>query len=306
MIVEEKKQHRMKDLLSAALEQSDKINRIIFEVEPDFERSKLRALLRSDKWPEAVNPNVIIDRSSSEDMFSRAENILDLMDVMLASNLSNKKFLDFGCGQGHIARAAADRSTYSVGYDIDEEGWEHFEETPRFMLTNDLQVVKSKGPYDAILLYDVLDHIVEEDPIDILKFLNGVLTPTGRIYVRCHPWCSKSGTHVYHQINKAWIHMFFSDEEIVEMGGKPIPTLKITHPIATYANWFEKGGFKRHSENIKREQVESFFTSEDILIKTVKEHWKNSIEERLASGKEYPKFQLEQTFLDFVLVKDDK
>ena len=301
MIVEEKKAHRIKDLLSACSEQSDLIQRIIIEVEPGFERSKLKALLKSDKWPLAVNPNLIVNNDSYQDKLERGESILD---AFIENGLINKRFLDFGCGEGHTAKAASERASFAIGYDIDETGWHEFYDTDRFMLTNDWQAVANKGPYDAVFLYDVLDHIVEEDPIDILKNIHSVMAPKGRVYVRCHPWCSRTGTHVYRSLNKAFVHMFFSDEELGAMGCTPLPAKKILHPILTYDDWFQKGGFKKIDEKTIRQDVEPFFEKEELIAKIIKEHWKESFEERLASGRVFPKFQLEQQFLDFVLEKD--
>lgn len=301
MICEEKKQARIKDLLAACSEQPDLIHRIIIEVEPGFERSKLKALLKSDKWPMAVNPNLIVNNSSYDDKLERGESILD---TFVENGLINKKFLDFGCGEGHVAKAASARASYSVGYDIDETGWEAFHETDRFMLTNDWQAVINKGPYDVVFLYDVLDHIESEDPIDILKMINSVMVPNGKVHVRCHPWCSRTSSHVYRTINKAFIHMFFSEEELREMGCDPLPSRKIIHPLVTYDDWFQKGGFNKIDEKTLRQDVEPFFMKEELLSNIIKNHYKDSFEERYASGREFPKYQLEQQMLDFQLEKD--
>lgn len=300
MIVEVKKQHQIKDLLSACAEQSDLIHRIIIEVEPSFERSKLKALLKSDRWPLAVNPHLIVNNDSYDDKLSRGETILD---TFVENGLVNKKFLDFGCGEGHVAKAGSERATFSVGYDIDDSGWEAFHESDRFMLTNDWQAVINKGPYDVVFLYDVLDHIDSEDPIDVLKMIYDVLVPKGRIYVRCHPWCSRTSTHVYRNLNKAFVHMFFNEEELREMGCEPLPIRKILHPIVTYDDWFQKSGFKKVDEKVLRQDVEPFFLKEELLSSLVKKHYKDSFEERYASGREFPKFQVEQNFLDFTLEK---
>ena len=297
MIVDEKHSYKIKDLLSACMEQPDKIHRIIVEVEADFERSKLKALLKSNRWPLAVNPHLIVS-PKHEDKLERGESLLD---TFVENGLIGKRFLDFGCGEGHVAKVASDRAEFAVGYDIDETGWEVFHETERFMLTNDWQAVVNKGPYDVIFVYDVLDHIVDEDPIELLQDARSVLAPGGKVFIRCHPWCSRTGSHNYRTLNKAWIHLFFSEEELREMGCDPLPVKKILHPMLTYEDWFSKSGFKTVSENTCRQSVEPFFEQEELLCKIIKDHWKDSIEERLRSGKVFPRFQLEQNTLDFIL-----
>ena len=274
MIVEEKKKERMKDLLTACLEQPDKIHRIIIETESDFERSKLRALLRGTKWPFAVHPNLLI-ANNDQDKLERADSILDWM---MGNNLQDKKFLDFGCGEGHVAYQASQRAKLSIGYDINETGWERFKGTDRFLLTSEFQEAHRHGPYDVILLYDVLDHIMTEEPQDVLKDLRSVLKDDGKVYVRCHPWCSRHGTHAYKSLNKAYIHFFFTPEELEKMGVSSLPTRKIIHPITTYDDWFQKAGLKKidSESNVMRETIEPFFQQEDILCKLIKDHWKES------------------------------
>lgn len=304
MIVEEKRQDKIQDLLSACIEQHEKISRIIVETTPDFEKSKLRALVRSDKWPVAVHPGLLIDNENEDDKFGRAESILE---QTISTNLAGRKFLDFGCGEGHVAKKASEQQVeMSIGYDIDETGWHRFHSNDRFLLTNDFQEVRRYGPYDAILLWDVLDHIMEpEDPHEVLESLNGILSDSGRVYVRCHPWCSKHGTHAYKDLNKAYVHYFFSEEELASMGVRTLPTRKIIHPITTYDDWFRKSGFKKieAEAHVVRDSVEPLFQTEDILCSVIKGHWKDSYEERLSSGRTFPSHQLEICFLDFILVK---
>ena len=174
----------------------------------------------------------------------------------------------------------------------------------RFLLTSDFEEVTRHGPYDVILLYDVLDHIIDEDPQTIKESIYGVLKDNGKVHIRCHPWCSKHGTHAYKSLNKAYIHLFFSPEDLAGMGIRTIPTRKIIHPITTYDDWFSKAGFKKIESNVLRDNVEPFFEQEDVLCKIIKDHWKDSYEERLSSGKVFPRFQLEASFLDFVLSKN--
>jgi len=62
--------------------------------------------------------------------------------------------------------------------------------------------------YDFILINDVLDHAA--DPLDMLEQVNKIRNPETKIVVRCHPWTSRHGTHVYKQMNKAFLHLIFN------------------------------------------------------------------------------------------------
>ena len=45
----------------------------------------------------------------------RAEGVVD---ILVEESLENKKFLDFGCGEGHMAKYAAKECSLSIGYDL--------------------------------------------------------------------------------------------------------------------------------------------------------------------------------------------
>ena len=59
----------------------------------------------SDRWPEAVNPNLICDINSDEDKSERGRGIID---ILIEEDLKDLKFLDFGCGEGHCPAIATE------------------------------------------------------------------------------------------------------------------------------------------------------------------------------------------------------
>jgi 2-polyprenyl-3-methyl-5-hydroxy-6-metoxy-1,4-benzoquinol methylase len=67
----------------------------------------------SNSWPLAVDPLLISD-GSIEDQTMRAETIVDV----ILPPLENKKFLDFGCGEGYVTKVAAKVAALAMGYDI--------------------------------------------------------------------------------------------------------------------------------------------------------------------------------------------
>jgi SAM-dependent methyltransferase len=173
----------------------------------------LKDLLGSGQWPQAA-PDFLICEESDKDKYERAEGILAYM----GQDIKGKKFLDFGCGEGHVAQKAVELGAESaIGYDTKQLGgltWDS--QTGNCLLTTDIEKAKAGGPYDLILLYDVLDH--SEDPVNILATARDMLAPQGRIYVRCHPISSRHATHLYKKINKAYIHLVFTDDELKQLG----------------------------------------------------------------------------------------
>lgn len=244
-------------------------------------------LLVSEQWHKAVDPVLICDTSSQTQRENRANAILN---IVVKEVFTDMKFLDIGCGQGDCVNVALKRNTASAtGYDIKQQ-WDNNDN-----LTTDWEVVKSKAPYNIILIYDVLDHC--ESPVDLLKQAKGLLAPRGKMYVRCHPWCSRHATHLYQKINKAYIHLVFTDEELQQQGYTSDKIAKVIHPIKTYSGWFVDAGLTVKSRSISTEIVEDFFTTGEIAER-IKSHWKDS--KSIQTG-QLPIFQMEQQFHDYVL-----
>lgn len=264
---------------------------------------ELLNLVNSTTWPAAVDPALIIDVNSDQEKEDRAEGILDLIiDV----HLENLRFLDFGCGEGHVVnKSRTQKPKMSVGYDINKSAkWETWEKAPNILFTVDWGEVKQMGPYNIVLMYDVIDHMLwpEPDIIQRLKEAKSLLAPNGKIFVRCHPWSSKHATHLYHQLNKAYAHLILSEEEIEKMGYKQEKIRKIKHPITDYKKLFTDAGLRIHSgpHEIK-EGVEPFFINTKIVRDKIQEHYKDSIWEHVRKG-DFPSGPLEIQFIDYILM----
>lgn len=262
---------------------------------PNDEFSQLKEILYSDKWPDAVNKNLICDPNSQEDKIERGRGIVELM---IEENLNGLKVLDFGCGEGQCAFVSTDYDTnLSVGYDIKtNSNWENYSKQ-NLLMTTDWSQVQANGPYDIIILFDVLDHCVEDNPTELLKKVNSVLSPNGKVYMRCHPWMSRHATHLYHDINKAYIHLVFNDEEIKELIPKSDfseECIKINTPIATYNNHINKSGLKVQNRRDITEKSEPFFKIPLISNRIIKNTEFN----------DFPEFQMSMQFLDYCLIKE--
>jgi 2-polyprenyl-3-methyl-5-hydroxy-6-metoxy-1,4-benzoquinol methylase len=260
-------------------------------------------LLNSKEWPHAVDPALICDISSDQDKEDRAEGILDLI---IDIHLENLKFLDFGCGEGHVVnRSRLQKPKMSVGYDIKKsDRWEKWEKTPNIHFTDNWDEVKNFAPYNIVLMYDVIDHMLELDKeiIERMQAIKKILAVGGKVFIRTHPFCSRHGTHLYHQINKAFVHLVFTEQELESLGYKQEKVRKVLTPLWEYNNIFTAAGFKVQSgPHIIKEGVESFFVNNPLISQRIKDNYKNCGNEALRSGK-FPLFQLEQQFVDFVLV----
>jgi 2-polyprenyl-3-methyl-5-hydroxy-6-metoxy-1,4-benzoquinol methylase len=228
--------------------------------------SELRPYLFDENWPVAIDPSLICD--NEEKIKFRANGIIDLL---IGERLNGKKFLDFGCGEGHTLEAARNREAdLAFGFDVDGSKFKFDQKD----FSDNFELVKTKAPFDVILLHDVLDHAVVLDPVQILMQAASVLSDNGRIYVRNHPWCSRHGSHLYLYKNLAFLHLVFDEIELVRCEGLQLePNIKVTNPIETYRSWFGKANLEVKSEFIIRSEVEEFFTKTAPISERIQKHW---------------------------------
>jgi 2-polyprenyl-3-methyl-5-hydroxy-6-metoxy-1,4-benzoquinol methylase len=245
----------------------------------------LKTKLYSDDWPEALPKNLIADTVTTSAL--RAETIVDLV---VTEYLNDVKFLDYGCGDGLTTIVTANRNTkLSVGYDIIDINQSHV--LPNLLFTNDISNVIENGPYDVILLYDVLDHLTD-DPIATLKMLSSLLNTNGKIYIRNHPWCSKHGGHLYESLNKAYLHIIFDEVELTRLQGLQTQhIIKLTSPVQTYREWFKASNLIIEHESIVRSDLERFFIEDPLIFNRLQKHW----------GVTDPTQALSIQFVDYIL-----
>jgi SAM-dependent methyltransferase len=225
-----------------------------------------REFIEKSDWPEAVPSKQICD--SPEKVKERAENLLDLF---VGEHLKDKRFLDYGCGQGHtIPEALKREAAVAIGYDVNLKDCKF--DMPNFV--SNFEEVKKNAPFDIVLLHDVLDHIVVIDPIQALVQIKSVMSNKGRLYVRNHPWSSRHGGHLYLQKNKAFLHLIFDEVELARIGGIiPEHNIKVVTPIDTYRYWFKEAGFRIRSEIPVKDCVEEFFKTPSVIQDRLKKHW---------------------------------
>jgi SAM-dependent methyltransferase len=273
----------------------DEIN----ELKAHMDFSEIKELVKSPLWPSAVPEELICKAESEEDKQERAEGIIYLM---INEDLSNKRFLDFGCGEGHVVfQAAKNNVEKSVGYDPHSS---LPDSDDKCYFSNDFEKVREQGPFDIVLMYDVLDHL---DGIDssvddaemghrmakVLSQVKLVTHENSKIYLRCHPWCSRHGGHLYNSLNKAFAHVVFSKSELEDMGYEVEGVAKVTFPRATYDAAIENAGLKAISQDIIQTKAEGFF-KEGLIAERIVSHWPED-------KNKFPDYQVSQDFLDYIL-----
>ena len=210
-------------------------------------------LMGIECWPAAIPQFQADAKPTEEDMINRANAVLDMC---LGTSVEQASFLDYGCGDGYIAAQMALRGPSSItGYDIvPSETWQRLG-SEKVNYTADTNSLEGQG-YDILFLYDVLDHAV--DPECVMKHVKYLAKPGSLVYVRCHPWTSKHASHLPKVgLNKAYIHMFLTFEELVERGFKPLFTRIETNPLEAYRWWFRD--FKIVNERPIYDDVSEFF-----------------------------------------------
>jgi len=253
----------------------------------------LKQLLLSKDWPKAAHDDQICNFNSSRESIFRAQNSLNIFDLDEKA-LNGKRFLDFGCGSGFAAVEAGARGATSFGYDRFESNfWEKNKGVGFFSDWHGVQKeVNLNGKFDFVLLYDVLDHVEGEVIESVLSKIYSVCS--GLVFIRCHPFCSRHGYHLHSLLNKAFIHLIFSPQELHSLGLKKVEhTLSIVN-VRDYTSFFVKK-FKILSEVRIEDPVDKFFNDNPFILNRINNKWFNG------ESKNDVLSNMSCSFLDFVL-----
>jgi 2-polyprenyl-3-methyl-5-hydroxy-6-metoxy-1,4-benzoquinol methylase len=236
--------------------------------EYEKELNKLREFLPD--WPQAVDVNFTSDSPEKNEQQSEI-----ILNCVVGECLKGKKFLDYGCGEGHIVQNAIKKETkYALGYDIDLK-----DISANF--TNDFNEVRKHAPFDIILAYDVLDHIQDISPVEALQQMQSVLSKNGRIFLYNHPWSSRHGGHLYKKFNKAFIHLVFDEIELTRAIGCQCDfNLKVINPLETYRQWIQEAGLEIKSEIPIKSPIEPVLLQHPYIRKRLIQIWTDEKEAR--------------------------
>lgn len=263
---------------------------------PDFMRENWPLAVPLSQTPHNIDEKGLIVREK----FRALQAAGLILDSAGLSTTTNKNILDFSCGNGYITKEMAARSSGGstiVGYGSAFSTVTGEDENAKLPIyTNSKDKVENIGPYNLIYAYHVLDQLVDEDPIDVLKWLGSLLTSDGRIFIRTHPWTSRHGGNIHEQSNKAYLHLALTTDELLSHGISAPHNLKIVRPLAAYEKWISESGLKIVSRDMVTKKVESFFHG-PILDRIIKINWAGSL------NKDQALKIMSNEFIDFVLTQ---
>ncbi len=244
--------------------------------------------INDSNWPEAVKASAIVKSEMTKQF--RAIQIMGLIDF----DYENMTILDCGCGEGHLVKELASRAKKVVGYDI--KACQNWINSKNVEFVNDKEELKQQ--FDSIILFDVLDHLEQDSPINFMTWLNSLLLPNGVIFVRTHPWTSRHGAHTYEtDVNKAYIHLALTLDELAQNNIEIKPALRIVKPMAAYEHIFKTAQLQIKNRKTQTEPVDSYF-NHDLLDRIIKINWKGTVNPDEAIR------IMSNQFIDYVLQKN--
>lgn len=228
-------------------------------------RNYIKQLVQSNHWPMQVKPEVIVTSPEAEK--KRAQ---DIINQFFGRSIKGKKLLDFGAGNATLVDLANSMGINALAFDLVDPRPEG--------VTNNIDEILDKGPYDHILLYDVIDHL-SPAALNVqmtLSLLKACMRPGSMVHVRAHPFITRHAMHTYHKLNKAFVHLFLTNKELEELGYDEKPLIKIMDPYSDYLHLFTSHGFKVHGVKYITHPVESFFLP---LLPFMKHNYNHNVPE---------------------------
>lgn len=204
----------------------------------------IKRLVASPLWPSAVPSQLIV--TNDEQKQNRAKSICV---AYFNKTTPEESILEYGCEEGHITRELRARGKPAYGFNPTV--------APNEFLFKSLDDIPVKQ-FKYILLYDQIDHWGNNPDETMAHVLNRLL-PDGQLIIRLHPYTAIHGTHLYLTLNKAFAHLFLSNNDIIELGGVQTPTIKLTNPIAAYVNFFNRNKLRIIKKEIIKQPLPEFF-----------------------------------------------
>jgi 2-polyprenyl-3-methyl-5-hydroxy-6-metoxy-1,4-benzoquinol methylase len=142
--------------------------------------------------------------------------------------LESSVVLDFGCGEGLMAKGVAQVAREVHGVDIVPNFWrveERFDEMfgveNRIPPAKLIQVDPEKplpykdGSFDAVIAWSVFEHVA--DTPRALREIHRVMRPGGAFFLTINPlYYSAHGCHLWNVVDEPWVHLKISHEELCD------------------------------------------------------------------------------------------
>jgi ubiquinone/menaquinone biosynthesis C-methylase UbiE len=138
----------------------------------------------------------------------------------------DKRVLDIGCGAGGKTIYYASQGAEKVyGIEVVEHYREeanklakekNLEDKFEFILSDAGEGIPFEDDFfDTIIMNDAMEHV--DKPLEVLNQCYRVLKPGGKLYVNFPPYHHPFGAHLSDVIGFPWVHLFFSDETLIEV-----------------------------------------------------------------------------------------
>lgn len=160
-----------------------------------------------------------IDVEKYEQKFIKAYGLKNIEDF------SNKKILDFGCGEGGFSVALANKcpNSHVIGIDL-LDGQNEANRIKKEKSLNNLEFIVGRSEnlesdsFDYAFSHDSFEHF--EDPKYILSEMLRLVKPNGYVLIKFGPtWASPYGRHLSGTIRKdrPWIHLFVPEKSVMRV-----------------------------------------------------------------------------------------
>lgn len=226
-------------------------------------------------------------KSYAEWQYERGEDTLEfyLRNSSKDDMFKDKKVLDIGCGAGGKTLYYASQGAEKV-YGIDVV--EHYEEEAnklakqkglqdkfKFILGDAGENIPFEDNFfDTIVMNDAMEHV--DKPLEVLKECYRALKPSGKLYVNFPPYYHPFGAHLSDAIGFPWVHLFFSEEVLIEVYKDLVKDLpdgqsRINFRIGRdkdnneYFSYINKMTIKRFNKIIKETDYEVSYYNEVAL-----------------------------------------
>ena len=135
-----------------------------------------------------------------------------------------KKVLDMGCGAGgkslYYASLGAEHVTgVEIVARYEAEAKALAEELGlggsfTFVRASAFELPFPDNSFDTVVMNDFFEHV--SDPERALREAVRLITPEGRIFINFPPYYHPTGYHMSDAIHMPWVHLFFSDRQLIE------------------------------------------------------------------------------------------